>query len=359
MNYKIGKIEAILLILIVMMNKILLNIPKEIIKQSKTGAPVNIIYITIISLLITLVICKLLKKFPNEDIIDIAHYIGKKPLQIIIGILFIALFSLTILTAIYKFTDLLKMLYFPSTPVLLIFISFIVCMGFANKIGFRGIVRANAIITILLLISLTAIVYGTFKDYNINRIYPVFGQNIKNTFINGTLNIFAFGGLLYLMFIKPFLKHKNDFKIVALASILISGLFLLLSATTLLMLFPFITQSEEIMSMYLLVRNIVYGEFFQRIDALFIFLWLIAAFSYLSISLMFLTSIFKKLTNSKEANSIQYSFLGILLGAILLSHNQAFFTFLEVTIYKYLVLSLLAISLIILIIANLKRKGHI
>ena len=161
------------------------------------------------------------------------------------------------------------------------------------------------------------------------------------------------------MFIKPFLKHKNDFKIVALASILISGLFLLLSATTLLMLFPFITQSEEIMSMYLLVRNIVYGEFFQRIDAVFIFLWLIAAFSYLSISLMFLTSIFKKLTNSKEANSIQYSFLGILLGAILLSHNQAFFTFLEVTIYKYLVLSLLAISLIILIIANLKRKGHI
>ncbi len=359
MNYKIGKIEAILLILIVMMNKILLNIPKEIIKQSKTGAPVNIIYITIISLLIALVICKLLKKFPNEDIIDIAHYIGKKPLQIIIGTLFIILFSLTILTAIYKFTDLLKMLYFPSTPVLLIFISFIVCMGFANKIGFRGIVRANAIITIFLLISLTAIVYGTFKDYNLNRIYPIFGQNIKNTFINGTQNIFAFGGLLYLMFIKPFLKHKKGFKIVALTSVLISGLFLLLSASTLLMLFPFITQSEEIMSMYLLVRNIVYGEFFQRIDAVFIFLWLIAAFSYLSISLMFLTNIFKKLTNSKESNSIQYSFLGILLGTILLLHNQAFFTFLEVIIYKYLVLSLLAISLIVLIIANLKRKGHI
>ena len=43
MNVKIGKTEAILLILIVMINKILLNIPKEIIRQSQTGAPINLI----------------------------------------------------------------------------------------------------------------------------------------------------------------------------------------------------------------------------------------------------------------------------------------------------------------------------
>jgi len=35
MNSKIGKSQAILLILIVMINKILLNMPKEIIKQSQ------------------------------------------------------------------------------------------------------------------------------------------------------------------------------------------------------------------------------------------------------------------------------------------------------------------------------------
>ena len=75
MNYKIGKLEAIFLIIIVMMNKILLNIPKEIIKQSKTGAPVNVIFITFLALIITYIICKLLKKFPNEDIIDISYWL--------------------------------------------------------------------------------------------------------------------------------------------------------------------------------------------------------------------------------------------------------------------------------------------
>ena len=358
MNYKIGKLEAILLIMIVMMNKILFNIPKEIIKQSKTGAPINIIFITICAIIIVFFICKLLKKFPNEDIIDIAEYLGKKKLQIPIGLLFMILFSITIVTVIYKFTNLLKMLYFSSTPALLLFIAFFVCIGFANKIGFRGIVKANALICIILLASILIILYGTFEDYSPNRLYPILGKNIYITFIQGTQNIFAFGGLLYLFFIKPLLKNKDDFKKVAIISILLSSFFLLSTATTLIMLFPFITESEELMSMYLLTRSIVFGEFFQRIDAVFIFLWLIASFSYLSISSMFLSNIFKKLSNCKESNSIQYSLLGILLGIILIFHNQNFFYLLETKIYKYFVLTLLGISLFIVILANLKRTNN-
>ena len=115
MNVKIGKTEAILLILIVMINKILLNIPKEIIRQSKTGAPINLIYTTILAILITLLICKLFKKFPNEDIIEISEYIGKKPLKILVGSLFIVLFTIIIITVIYEFSNLLQLLYFPNT----------------------------------------------------------------------------------------------------------------------------------------------------------------------------------------------------------------------------------------------------
>ena len=85
MNFKIGKFQAISLILIVMVNKILLNLPKEVIKQSKTGAPVTIIYVGIIAILIALLISFLFKKFPDEDIIDISEFVGNKPLQILIG----------------------------------------------------------------------------------------------------------------------------------------------------------------------------------------------------------------------------------------------------------------------------------
>ena len=357
MNYKIGKFEAIFLILIVMMNKILLNMPKEIIKQSGTGAPINIIFTGIIAILLAILICKLFKKFPNENIIDISEYVGKKPLKIIVGISFQILFSLIIMTVIYEFSTLLQKIYFPNTPSTLIFLFFIISAGFASTIGFKSIIKTNAIIVVLILFSLIVILAGTFQDLNFNRLNPILGQNANTVFIQGVQNIFTYGGLIYLFFISPFLKNKKDFTKISVISILISGLFLLFSSVTLLALFPYITHSEELMSMYLLTRNIEFGEVFQRTDAIFIFLWIVSAFSYLSVSMLLITNIFRKLTNCKESTIYSYSIFSILFSLILLFENQSLFRFLETIVYKYLLLFLLITSLIILIIGNIKKKA--
>ena len=82
------------------------------------------------------------------------------------------------------------------------------------------------------------------------------------------------GGITYLLFLMPMLKDKKDFTKVAITSIICSLFFLIFITTTLLLTFPFITQSEELLSVYLLVRVVEFGTFFQRTDALFIFLWI-------------------------------------------------------------------------------------
>lgn len=356
MDFKIGKFQAISLILIVMVNKILLNFPKEIIKQSKTGAAVNIIYVCILALFIALFISFLFKKFPDEDIIDISNFVGKKPLQILLGTAFIILFSTIIITVIYEFTNLLQVIYFPTTPVYLLLIAFFICMAISNHVGFKSILKTNSIIVILMLLSLIVIFLGTIQNLNIDRIYPILGTNLSNTFIKGSQNIFAYSSLIYLFFLSPLLKNKKDFKSVAIISTTITGLFLLFTITTLLTIFPFITHSEEVLSMYLLTRCIEFGEFLQRTDAIFILLWIISAFSYLSISLNFINQIFGKLTNCKSSNNYSYSFLGILFGLLILFQNQSLFKFLETIFYKYYIFALLGSSLIILIIGNLKRK---
>ena len=358
MNYKIGKFEAIFLILIIMMNKILLNIPKEIIKRSQTGAPISIIFTCIIALLLTIFLCKLFKKFPNEDIIDIAKYVGKKPLQILIGGTFLVFFTIIIITVIYEFSNLLQMAYFPNTPISLILLCFLFAMGLANKVGFKSIIKTNTIVIVLILVSLIVILGGTIKNLDLNRLHPILGENIFKTLIGDSQNIFAYGGLIYLLFLMNLLKNKKDFSKVAIISIVISGLFLLFTTVTLLALFPFITNSEELMSMYLLTRYIKISNFLERTDAIFIFLWIISAFSYLSISLMYMINIFKKITNCKESINFSYSFLGILFALIILFQNQTSFKILESVVYKYLFFALLAISLIILIIANIKRKDY-
>lgn len=81
---KIGNIEAIALILTVMINHIILNLPKNIINSTSSGAIMNVIFISIIAIVIALFICKLLKNFPLLDIFDIAKFLGGKLLKTIL-----------------------------------------------------------------------------------------------------------------------------------------------------------------------------------------------------------------------------------------------------------------------------------
>jgi len=62
---KIGNIEAIALILTVMINHIILNLPKSLIQSTSSGAIVNVIFISLLALGIVALICQLLKNFPR------------------------------------------------------------------------------------------------------------------------------------------------------------------------------------------------------------------------------------------------------------------------------------------------------
>ncbi len=62
---KIGNFEAVALILSVMINHIILNLPKSLIKSNSSGAITNTIFISLVSLVIVYLICQLLKNFPR------------------------------------------------------------------------------------------------------------------------------------------------------------------------------------------------------------------------------------------------------------------------------------------------------
>ena len=62
---KIGNIEAIALVITIMINHIILNLPKSIIQSTSSGAIINVIFVSLVALLIVYLICQLLKNFPR------------------------------------------------------------------------------------------------------------------------------------------------------------------------------------------------------------------------------------------------------------------------------------------------------
>lgn len=354
---KIGNIEAIFLIVTIMINHIILNLPKFLLDEIHSGAILNIIFITLIVLGIVYLVSKLLKRFPNMDILDISEFLGGKALKYITGILFMIYFLFFASVFLRSFCESIKIIYFPTTPIMFLIIFFIIGIIMTNRLGTNAIVRANLIFVPAILFSIIFIFFANMGNFTVQRMFPLLGNGVASTFFSGISNMFAFGGIAFLYFIPPYLKDSKEFKKIAITSVILSGMWLLFSIATLLFIFPSIVTTDEILPLYFASRFIQFGRFFQRLDAAFLLIWIISMSSYLSIVVSFAANIFKKVTKFKYPYLIVYGECLLIFLLSLIPKNYVQVHFLETTIYKYFVLTLtFIISLSILILAALKHR---
>ena len=196
-----------------------------------------------------------------------------------------------------------------------------------------------------------------WNNINIYNLFPLLGYGINETFLIGTSNIAVFSIFGFLYFLPPFLKEYNDFKKISIIATVISGVYLILTSTLLLVVFPYITHSNELMSNYLLARLVQYGDFIQRIDAIFIFVWILATLTYLSTAFFFILTIFKKLTGIKREDEIAPSIAISVLAIALLLQRSVNIEFIEQYVYKFFVLILIfGVSFLILLLSYIKQK---
>lgn len=357
---KIGNMEAIFLIVTIMINHIILNLPQNLIDSSGSATIINVVFITLIALCIVYLICKLLNNFPNQDIIDISEFLGGKILKYFIGILFIIYLLFCVSVFLRSFCENLKIIFFPAVPVIYLIILFILSMILCSRLGIISIIRANLIFMPLVLFSILFIFLANFRNFELRNIFPVLGNGFNSTFLSGMSNLFAFSGIVLLYLIPSDLKDSKQFKRIAFSSVVLSGIWLLFSVATLLFLFPATITSKEVLPLYLASRFIEFGRFFQRLDSFLLFVWIISMTSYFAIVVSYILKILKKLTQFKYQNILIYAVCLLILLFSLIPQNYSQVFFLETTVYKYLVIGLtFVISLLILIFATLKFKKQI
>lgn len=256
-----------------------------------------------------------------------------------------------------NFSEFLRVVYFHSSPSWIITFIFVITAIIANKLGFRSLIKVNTLIVPIVLITELVVFLGGLGKIEFQRALPILGYGFGQTFISGFSNIFAFGGLIYLYLIRPNLKNNVNYKKVGIISISLSGLFLLLSVASLLFLFPFLINGVNTLSVYMSTRIIEFGTFFERTDALFIFVWLFAFISYLCVIIAYISKINQKNCNVKNLSIFIYLTGLLILAVSLIPSNTSVIRFAETVLYKNAALFIVfGYSFIILIIGYLKKK---
>lgn len=356
-NFKLKKYQAIALIIIIMINKLILNVPFYMVDLVGNGAIVNIIYISIIDFIGLLIIVKLFEKFDGKDILDISEFVGSSKLKAIIGILSIILLFAVAFITIIDFSNVLHTIYYSSFPLIYILILFITGILIANLINFRAISNIISLIAPFAIASILITFFARIGDFDTTNLTPILGENYHTTFVIGLLNTFAMYFIVYIYFLKPLLENQTEFKKISVISYIISVIMILLTVVPILTLFNTAEGNEPINSLFLLARQIEFGNFIQRVDAIFIMLWILSIYAYLSFVIFLINRIIKKVIKVSNEKMLSFSTCSILFGLALLPLNMSHIHFIEDIIYRYMVIGFsFGIGIILLIWANIKYR---
>lgn len=357
MNYKkICVNEAIALIIIIMINQVILGASKEIITDTASSAWIHTILLSIIAIVLAFIICKLFAKFINLDIIDISEYLAGNILKTIVCIVLIGFFILSATLIISHMGNCLSIIYLSNTNVLFIILLFLFGSVFIARYDINVIAKTALIVLWVLFIPIITLFIYTGTKFDFSHLAPIFGYGLKETFLDNLTNLYAFSGLIYLFLITPLLKDVTKFKKIGVISMIISSLYLLFTVISLLITFPFASITEDLLSVYLLPKAISFGPILERVDALYIFLWILATFSYLSIIFYFLTSTFQKMCKLKNRIGSIYAFASVILGLTLSIRDVTDLRFCQRTIFLYYFLTLFVFLFAILLLAYFKSK---
>ena len=162
---KLGTFQAIAIIVTVMISHIILNVPNHLITETGSATILNLIYVFIIFLIFFYIISRILKLFPNSDIIDICEYVAGKTVKNIFTI--IVCIYLLVLSAfvVRTLAESLVLISFPNIDLEIVILIFIAIAIILNLFGFKVIARTTVFILPIVLVSMIIIFISSVSDF--------------------------------------------------------------------------------------------------------------------------------------------------------------------------------------------------
>jgi spore germination protein KB len=270
---RFGVFEAVTLLLWPILGKIYLSYSSGIVQENYSGAWIAVLIGCITAFLWFLPLAALFKRYPGEDLATIAEsvagpVIGKLLMGVIVGFIF---FSATII--LRQITETVIGTALPQIPLVMITVTFAAVMILPAIWGLESTARYAALITPFLLIGGIGLFWLQYKNMSLNNLAPLWGPGLTKLLINGFSRSSLLSELVLLGFLVPFIPREKTVP---------TGIYLLIAASVLLTTAMLVTQTifpppvaaENTYPFYEISRSIYFGRFYQRVEFIFILVWI-------------------------------------------------------------------------------------
>lgn len=283
---KITANQLTAMLIIVVATNAFLTYPQYVSQSAYEAAWMEPIISGVMTLVLFFLVEWVLRKFyPQLDIVEVSKEIFGRIGAALIAIVFAAYFLCTTAVVVREFTENVISTVLPSTPILLVGAVFMAAVGYIAYAGLEGICRTAYIFLPVLLIGLVGVCVATMNWWHMSFLLPIWGTGVNHVLMGSCRYSAVFSNVLLLTIIYKHAHNPRQMRQIGTVSITVSTLLLTFLIVTYHMVFPAVESEQVSFALYRLARLIYLGPFFQRMESVFIFLWVTSATVKMAVTL--------------------------------------------------------------------------
>lgn len=252
-------------------------------ENSGSGAWVEAIYVSLAAAVLYYITYRLYRVCGKSDLTDLAQKAGGNVLRIIVGVVICAVLTANICMTARVVPESVKLYLLPSTPsaVILLGLGTAVVIGTYN--GIEALGRLHALFIPLAGVIMAVFFLLVLPQCHISNLFPIMGTGTYNVFVRGFNRISIFADILLLYILLPYCKSAQTAFVCGRRAIVAGGICASAISLIYCAVYPYPLSADFMMPVYQLMRLVRIGDFFQRAESVFEFIWLIAALMYISV----------------------------------------------------------------------------
>ncbi|GIP16762.1 germination protein [Paenibacillus montaniterrae] len=257
----------------------LLIIPSLLATAVEHDAWLGAVFTAVFNMLYVFVYVLLLQRFPGLSLVQIAEKLLGKWLGSVVAWLYISFFLLLAVLLLQFLGQFIHTSILPSTPVWFIYFTFMIVIVIGLAYGVEAYGRSAELFFPIVLLFLGLIMIALVFEIDVSRMRPIGERGMSPILLSG-LKMSTFQEQICLMMLAPLVANKG--KQTAARALVVGtaiGLLVLIAITllTILILGSYNT-AHFVYPVYVLVKKISIGDFFQRIEILMIAIWFLTVF---------------------------------------------------------------------------------
>lgn len=357
MKYKLKSREMTSILINLITVKMLFTYPRYIVERCLNGGWLSVIIYLAVAYGVFYITQMLYLRTGRTSIINQAEVIGGKPLKIITGIFTVTLLMLNIAPMVRAFPEAIKTALLQNTPMLVIIAFLTVGVVVGAQFGIEALGRTASVFLPIAGVFLLAFFIMLAPHYEITNLFPFFFADI---FIKGASSLSVFADIFVLSLLQPYAEDMTAIKKSGLTALIISGGVGFLIVLAYCLVYPYPVSAKFIVPLYQLTRLVKIGTYFQRLEAIFEFIWSISILIYTSIYLFIMSDTLKQSFGLRHHKPLVFPLFIILLRLVFWeeSYTEAIRSNYVNSAVLYPIFYILPLFFGLIYLAKRKRSGN-